>query len=120
MPHHIVLLGDSIFDNRSYTGGEPDVVTHLNQLLRSPWKATLRAVDGATTNELKSQCPHVPSDTSHIVVSIGGNDALMNSDLLATPVASTAETLALFSERVFRFGPTIPALLTKISIVPKC
>jgi len=29
MPQHIVLLGDSIFDNSVYTGGEPDVVEHL-------------------------------------------------------------------------------------------
>ncbi|HEX6372708.1 MAG TPA: hypothetical protein VF006_27555 [Longimicrobium sp.] len=28
MPH-VVLLGDSIFDNASYVAGGPDVVTHL-------------------------------------------------------------------------------------------
>jgi hypothetical protein len=27
---HIVLLGDSIFDNSSYTGGEPDVETGVD------------------------------------------------------------------------------------------
>ena len=77
MSHHIALLGDSIFDNQTYTAGEPDVVTHLSQLLPSPWRATLCAVDGATTNELKSQCPRTPSDASHLVVSIGGNDVLI-------------------------------------------
>ena len=33
MSKHIVLLGDSIFDNRPYTGGKPDVVTHLRDEL---------------------------------------------------------------------------------------
>ena len=114
MANHIVLLGDSIFDNQAYTAGEPDVVTHLKQLLPSPWEATLCAVDGATTNELKSQCPRVPSDASHTVVSIGGNDAIMNSDLLATPVASTAESLALFSERVSLFESQYRAALGRV------
>jgi hypothetical protein len=30
---HIVLLGDSIFDNAAYTQGESHVVTHLRTLL---------------------------------------------------------------------------------------
>jgi hypothetical protein len=114
MSNHIVLLGDSIFDNQAYTAGEPDVVTHLGQLLPSPWQAILCAVDGATTNELKAQCPRVPSDASHLVVSIGGNDAIMNSDLLATPVASTAESLALFSERVSLFESQYRAALGRV------
>ena len=100
---HLVLLGDSIFDNRAYTGGQPDVVAHLNELLPAGWRATLQAVDGATTTELASQCSRVPSDASHVVVSIGGNDAIENSDLLATLVGSTAEALALFDDRISRF-----------------
>jgi len=114
MANHIVLLGDSIFDNKAYTGGEPDVVTHLTQMIPSPWRATLHAVDGATTNELKSQCPRVPSDASHVVVSIGGNDAIMNSDLLATAVSSTAESLSLFSERVSLFESRYRAAMGRV------
>ena len=114
MSNHIVLLGDSIFDNQAYTAGEPDVVNHLSRLLPSPWQATLCAVDGATTNELKAQCPHVSPDASHLVVSIGGNDAIMNSDLLATPVTSTAESLALFSERVSLFESQYRAALGRV------
>jgi len=114
MSNHIVLLGDSIFDNQAYTEGEPDVVTHLRKLLPSPWKATLCAVDGATTNELKSQCPRVPSDASHLVVSIGGNDAIMNSDLLGTAVVSTAESLLLFSGRVSLFESQYRAALGRV------
>lgn len=114
MSNHIVLLGDSIFDNRAYTAGEPDVVTHLSRLLPSPWKATLCAVDGATANALKTQCTGVPSDASHLVVSIGGNDAIMNWDLLGTPVRSTAECLALFNERVSLFESQYRAALGRV------
>jgi hypothetical protein len=100
---HIVLLGDSIFDNRAYTGGEPDVVGHLRAIVPAPWKATLCAVDGATTAGLRAQLSRVPADASHAVVSIGGNDALMNRDLLSRPVSSTRATLALFGARVAQF-----------------
>jgi hypothetical protein len=103
MSSHIVLLGDSVFDNRTYTGGAPDVLSHLRELLPSPWRATLRAVDGSTAADLARQLPGVPSDCSHLVISVGGNDALLNSDLLGTSVSSTAEALALFGDRSHRF-----------------
>jgi hypothetical protein len=102
MPH-IVLLGDSIFDNRSYTGREPDVITHLQRLLPPGWRATLLAVDGATTSGVSSQVRNVPHGVTHAVVSVGGNDALGNMDLLATPSRSTADALALFARRVGAF-----------------
>lgn len=103
MSRHIALLGDSIFDNAAYTGDEPDVLSHLRAILPNSWKASLHAVDGATTNELAAQLAKVPRKASHLVISIGGNDVLLNSDLLALPVASTTEALELFAERVGRF-----------------
>jgi hypothetical protein len=100
---HIVLLGDSVFDNAAYTGAEPDVVTHLRNVLPAGWQATLCAVDGATTSGLPSQVRSVPADATHLFVSIGGNDALGNIDLLSTPVRSTADALRLFGDRVAAF-----------------
>jgi lysophospholipase L1-like esterase len=99
----IVLLGDSILDNGAYVGGNPDVVTHLRSLVPSAWRASLLAVDGATTRGLAAQLARVPSDATHLVVAVGGNDALGHRDLLTTPVASTAEALALFATRVGGF-----------------
>jgi hypothetical protein len=49
MLEHVVLLGNSIFDNASYTKGLPDVVTHLRELLPPDAKASLLAVGGSTT-----------------------------------------------------------------------
>lgn len=102
MPH-VSLLGDSIFDNAAYTRGEPDVVSHLRSLLPADWQATLVAVDGATTRSMAGQLARVPADTTHVVLSIGGNDALGEMDLLRTPVRSTAEALELFASRVSAF-----------------
>jgi lysophospholipase L1-like esterase len=100
---HIVLLGDSIFDNAAYTRGEPDVLRHLRGMLPEGWKATLLAVDGAITTRLKPQLERLPAGATHLVVSIGGNDALGQIDMLSLPVRSTAEALAIFAERVGRF-----------------
>ena len=91
-PNHIVLLGDSIFDNAAYTRGAPDVVTYLRQLLPRSWQATLCAVDGATTVGLAAQLAPVPAAATHLVIAIGGNDALQNSDLLSLRAASSAGT----------------------------
>jgi len=103
MAAHVTLLGDSIFDNRAYTAGEPDVIEHLRSLLPAGWQASLLAVDGSTTRSLAAQLARVPANASHLMISLGGNDALMNRDLLNRPVASTAEALGLFAERMGTF-----------------
>src|SRR5688572_22244247 len=108
---HLVLLGDSIFDNGAYTRGEPDVVTHLRSLLPPSWSATLLAVDGATTVDVRRQLARVPDAATHLVLSVGGNDALQNSDLLRTPVRSSADTLNRFAERLERFAAAYAAAL---------
>lgn len=91
---HIVLLGDSIFDNARYTGGGPDVISQVRQLLPADCRASLLAVDGSTTENLPLQLQHVPPDASHLVLSVGGNDALMNSNILYTPADSTSQAIA--------------------------
>lgn len=114
MSRHIVLLGDSIFDNGAYTGREPDVVSHLRAALPGGWRASLCAVDGSTTRNLPAQLERIPPKASHLVVSIGGNDALRHSDLLALPVRSTTEALALFGERVERFEADYRAAIGRV------
>jgi hypothetical protein len=100
---HVVLLGDSIFDNAAYTRGEPDVITHLRSILPREWNASLLAVDGATTAGLRRQLERVPRDASHLVISVGGNDALQNTDLLSLRVSSSDQALRAFGERVGAF-----------------
>jgi hypothetical protein len=82
------------------------VVTHLRRLLPADWRATLCAVDGASARELRSQLPCVPDDASHLVISVGGNDALQSSDLLSKRVTSSAQALEAFAERLRPFEKT--------------
>lgn len=100
---HLALLGDSIFDNGAYVGGEPDVIAQLRAHLPQGWDATLHAVDGATTRDVPAQLARVPSGATHLVMSAGGNDALMQQHLLDTPVRSSAEALGMLARAVAAF-----------------
>jgi hypothetical protein len=113
MPH-VALLGDSIFDNSSYTRGEPDVVAHLRSILPGTWNATLCAVDGATTSSVLRQLACVPPAATHLAVSIGGNDALQNSDLLTMRVTSMAEGLLACADRVDVFERSYRAAVAAV------
>jgi len=102
MPH-IVLLGDSVFDNGAYVGNGPDVISQLRGLLPSGWQATLNAVDGSTTRTLSTQIAQIPADATHLVLSVGGNDALMLVDVFTHPVATVGEALSVMASVVDEF-----------------
>jgi lysophospholipase L1-like esterase len=89
---HVVLLGDSIFDNQAYIAAdEPDVIAQLQARLPEDWQATLLAVDGSVTTDIPAQLKRLPSDATHLVVSVGGNDALQHIDMLYDAARSVAE-----------------------------
>lgn len=111
---HVALLGDSIFDNAAYTAGEPDVVSHLNSVLRPGSIASLLAVDGATVSSLAAQLRRLPKAATHLVLSIGGNDALRNIDLLSLRVSSSAEALQIIAGRVDGFERAYRAALAEV------
>ena len=90
---HVVLLGDSIFDNKAYVGDGPDVIEQVGAALPDGWTATLVARDGATTPDIKGQIKTMPSDATHLVVSVGGNDALQEKALIEEKARSVAEVL---------------------------
>jgi lysophospholipase L1-like esterase len=95
---HVVLLGDSIFDNGSYVRrGEPDVVAQVQAKLPAGSRATLCAVDGAVTSGVERQLTRTPADATHLVVSVGGNDALRSSGLLREQARSVAEVITKFA-----------------------
>lgn len=102
---HVILLGDSIFDNGRYTGGGPDVVTQVQGRLPAGWSASLLAVDGAVTADIAAQMHRLPDSATHLVLSVGGNDAIMNSSSMGfspfgfgSPAPSTMEALQALAE----------------------
>ncbi len=96
---HVVLLGDSIFDNASYVPGEPSVIEHLRRGLPNGWHATLLAVDGSVASDVAEQLADVPADATHLVVSAGGNNALgYSSTILREPADSFGEVLTRLGE----------------------
>ena len=96
--NHIVLLGDSIFDNAAYVGGDPDVLTHLRREIPEKWKATLRAVDGSVVEGVRTQTFDLAADATHLVVSVGGNDALYHAGFLEERAQSTAQVLSKLAD----------------------
>jgi len=103
MPH-IILLGDSTLDNGSYTGGKPDVIAQAKERMAGRGKASLLAVDGATTYGIDAQLARLPRDASHLVLSVGGNDALGSQAILSAPTKTTAEGLWLLAGIVDEFA----------------
>ncbi|HEX8364031.1 MAG TPA: SGNH/GDSL hydrolase family protein [Allosphingosinicella sp.] len=116
MPH-LVLLGDSIFDNAAYVGGGPDVVRQVRAALPEGWRVTLGAVDGATTRGVAAQLERMPRDATHIVFSVGGNDALSASSLLYAPAGNVADALRLLAAAQDGFEESYNEMLARVLAV---
>jgi hypothetical protein len=121
--NHVVLLGDSIFDNAAYVDGSQDVITHLNSILPQDWKATLLAVDGSISTDVIGQIRKIPESATHLVVSAGGNDGLSRAEILqrpATSVASAIEQLAAiraeFQDKYRRMLESLLALKKRLAV----
>ena len=97
MPH-IALLGDSVFDNAAYVGGGPDVIAQLQERLPAGWDASLQAVDGAVIGSVRRQLETLLKGATHLVVSVGGNDALGCSSILDRASRSVAESLLALAD----------------------
>ncbi len=112
--NHVVLLGDSIFDNAAYVAGAPDVVRQVRRELPEGSRATLLAVDGGTTGDVRGQLRLLPQDATHLIVSVGGNDALRKSDFLGASARWTAEALAGLAELGDGFERDYLAMLDEV------
>ena len=108
---NVVLLGDSIFDNKSYVGSGPDVLDQLKGDLPSGWTATLVARDGSTTVDIKSQLKAIPQDATHLVVSVGGNNALGEKAMIEERARSVAEVLDKLAKIKAEFAKSYGAML---------
>lgn len=108
----VALLGDSIFDNKIYVGTEPDVRSHLSTLAPSDWNISLRAVDGSLIENVAQQLSGVENEVTHIVISTGGNNVLMNADILQINASHSAEILTAISDRATGFEKSYNSMLS--------
>lgn len=112
---HVVLLGDSILDNGAYVPGEPDVVAQVRALLPPGWSATLLAVDGDVISGVARQLRELPRSATHLVVSVGGNDALGFAHLLQAPAESVADGLHRLGAAQEEFARAYAAMLGAVT-----
>ena len=101
---HVVLLGDSIFDNGRYVEKLTDTtLSHLQRALPAEWTASMVAVDGHVTRYVARQLQGISADASHLMVSVGGNDALQVANrwtmLEDLPFGKVAEQLAHYQQQ---------------------
>ena len=108
---HVVLLGDSIFDNAAYVPDGPSVVNHLQGLIPLEWKATLLAIDGDVTADVVVQLPRIPEDATHLFMSVGGNDALAAMDTFTLTAGTVRDALCILTEVRQKFQRGYRAML---------
>jgi lysophospholipase L1-like esterase len=112
---HIVLLGDSVFDNGAYVAsGEPDVRKQLQGIIASGSEATSNARDGAMIGDISTQLQLLPHDATHLVVSVGGNDALASSGILDENATSVSEALNKLADIRESFGRRYVTMLRSV------
>ena len=111
---HLVLLGDSILDNGAYTGSGPDVCSQLRAIVAPGDRVTLLAVDGDSTRHVPAQLQKLPPDATHLILSIGGNDALENAGFLQESAQSVAEVLMRLGELAGEFAKSHRQIVEKL------
>lgn len=113
---HVVLLGDSVFDNAGYLAGHgPDVIGHLRARLPSGWRATLLARGGSVAADVHGQVARLPPDATHLAISAGGNDAGRREGVLAERARSVEEGLAKLAAVRARFAEDYRSMLDAAS-----
>lgn len=98
MSPHVVLLGDSIFDNAVYVPNGPAVIQQTSALLAPDGRATLLAIDGDVSSDIPGQTNRMPPDASHLVLSVGGNDALGAIPVMSQTVRNVNEAMLVMAK----------------------
>ena len=115
LPVHLILIGDSTLDNKSYTYGGPAVEDHIETQLEEGSAVTLLAEDGAVTGHVRRQLGQLPSDATHLAFSVGGNDALSHRYILERPaVLNTFAALSEFTDILDDFEDSYRSSLAEV------
>ena len=111
---HVVLLGDSIFDNAKYVPEGIGVAAHLQDCLGAGHRVSLRAQDGSVLADMPAQLrglQALPDRPTSLVVSCGGNDVLALVGAMQSPVASVLEAAELLATWQAAFRRDYQAML---------
>lgn len=111
---HIVLAGDSVFDNDGYVPGEPGVIEQLRRSLPQGWSCAKVAVDGDCIAHVPAQIADLPAGATDLVLSVGGNDARLHSALL-TRAERPEDLPALMAAPLEAFRAAYGALLDRLA-----
>lgn len=98
---HIVLLGDSIFDNAPYVPAGTHVQAQLQSLVTPSDRVSLLARDGSVLTDMVAQVARLQEledEADWLVVSCGGNDVLGLVGAMQSKVASVIEAAALLAD----------------------
>jgi lysophospholipase L1-like esterase len=98
---HIVLLGDSIFDNAPYVPAETHVQAQLQSMLGTRDRVSLLARDGSVLADMVAQVARLqelPETADWLVVSCGGNDVLGLVGAMQSKVSSVIEATGLLAD----------------------
>ena len=82
--------------------------------LPDSWDATLNAIDGSKVNDVYAQLENLPEDATHLVVSVGGNNALSSINILNERVNSSAEVFTKLADLKEDFEKQYQKLLQRI------
>lgn len=97
---HIVLLGDSIFDNAPYVPPGTEVLAQLRARLGAGGQATLLARDGDVLADMPAQLARLArlqAPPTWLMVSCGGNDVLGLVGAMHGPVRTVLEAAELLA-----------------------
>ena len=110
---HIILIGDSIFDNAPYVKPGAAVSDQLAEVAKDA-RVTLLAVDGDVTTDVENQLVDFPPTATQLFVSCGGNDALQCLPVLHQPVTTVGEAMDVFYNVTESFRQNYRTMLTSI------
>lgn len=112
---NVVLLGDSVFDNQRYIGVGPALSEQVRGQLNEDFAVTLLAVDGHTTRDIAQQLKRLPADATHLVLSVGGNDALAKSGILQQPATHASEVFLALADIRESFARDYQRMLDQVA-----
>lgn len=110
---HIVLVGDSIFDNEVYVKRGDAVIDLLKRNERDQNRSLLLAKDGAVLDDALDQLDLVSPSCTDLIISCGGNDVLRLVRMLSDPVTTVSEACSHFYKEMKAFEQRYERLVRK-------